>query len=121
MRYSGQRQEYAERFKQDEDREHRNSTEVDRKLLELDGLNRIVRHDGAAVQLGPTEFRIVALLARTPLLHEALYERVYVDRADGGPGNDSFHATISLLRRKLRSLGLRITSARWDLPYRLEE
>jgi DNA-binding response OmpR family regulator len=46
--------------------------------LELDGLHRLVRRNGIEVRLGPTGFRIIALLAKSPdgLGHEALYERV---------------------------------------------
>jgi DNA-binding response OmpR family regulator len=88
--------------------------------LELDGIRRAVRRGGTEVCLGVYPFRIVVLLAKSPLEHEALHERTYHDRDDGGASDDSFHATISALRRKLEPLGLRITQARWDRPYQLE-
>jgi DNA-binding response OmpR family regulator len=89
--------------------------------LELDGLHRTVQRNGAEVRLGPYAFRIVALLAKSPLEHEALHERVYHDRDDGGATDDSFHATISVLRQKLRPLGVRISHARWGRPYQIED
>jgi hypothetical protein len=88
----------------------------------LDVKRRLVTTPAGTVRLGPTGFRIVEVLAGCPagLEHESLYERTYLDRDDGGPGDDSFHATLSQLRRKLTPLGLQIPRAnRWVAIYRL--
>src|SRR5262249_32094163 len=92
--------------------------------LELDSRWRVVRRDGAELRLGPTPFRIITLLARVPdgISHEGLYERTYSDRDDGGPGDDCFHVTISMLRKQLRLLGFTIPKCnRWLSIYELRE
>jgi DNA-binding response OmpR family regulator len=90
--------------------------------LDLDPRRRRVVRGGHSVRLGPVAFRIVELLARSPdgLEREALLERVYAHRDDGGPVSDSLSATLSTLRRKLAPLGLQIPCAdRWLAVYRL--
>jgi DNA-binding response OmpR family regulator len=96
---------------------------VTRLALELDSLHRIVRRNGAAVELGPTGFRIVALLVKCPggLEREALRNRIFAGRDDGGPSDDSLSVTISMLRKTIAPLGLRISQARWGLPYQIED
>ncbi|HEX9323762.1 MAG TPA: winged helix-turn-helix domain-containing protein [Xanthobacteraceae bacterium] len=91
--------------------------------LDLDPRRRTAARNGAAIHLGPTEFRILELLVGAPdgVGREGLYERVFFSRDDGGPGDDSFNVTISTLRRKLAVLGLRIPRCdRWGGLYRIE-
>jgi DNA-binding response OmpR family regulator len=88
--------------------------------LELDPHHRLVRRNGAVIRLGPTGFRIVALLAKAPdgLEREAIFERAFLDR-DEPPTDTCLSAHISLLRKQIRPFGLQITEARWGLPYQL--
>ena len=91
-------------------------------ILNLDPRRRTVAYNDGSIRLGPTGFRIVQVLAGCPagLEHESLYERTYIDRDDGGPGDDSFHAIISQLRRKLAAIGLGVGHCdRWGGLYRL--
>jgi DNA-binding response OmpR family regulator len=92
--------------------------------LELDSRRRIVRRNGTTVRLGPTGFRIVELLARAPdgIEREGLRERIFIDRDDGGPSDESFSVIISQTRKKLRIIGLKILrTTRWGALYELQE
>jgi DNA-binding response OmpR family regulator len=92
--------------------------------LQLDARRRIVRRNGVEVKLGPTGFRILELLVKAPdgLERAAIFERAFLDRDDGGPSDDCFNVHVSMLRRKLAAIGLRIPkSDRWGCIYLIEE
>ena len=92
--------------------------------LRFNSLHRTVSRNGTTIKLGPTGFAITRVLARCPdgLSAEALRERIYLDRDDGGPSDDSFQVTISALRKQLAPLGLQIPRCdRWGSLYRLVE
>jgi DNA-binding response OmpR family regulator len=91
-------------------------------MIETDPRRRIISRNGTSIKLGPAPFRMVEILVQCPngLEREALRARVYCERHDGGPSDDSFTVTISELRRKLRPLGVWLTKAnRWDSIYQL--
>jgi DNA-binding response OmpR family regulator len=89
--------------------------------LELDSRRRIVRRNGSSIRLGPTGFRILELLVRAPdgLEREAIFERAFVNH-DEPPTDTCVSVHISTLRKRLRELGLQITSAKWSRPYQIE-
>jgi DNA-binding response OmpR family regulator len=92
--------------------------------LELDARRRTVRRNGTTIRLGPTGYRILELLARAPdgIERAAIFERAFLDRDDGGPTDDCFNVHMSMLRRKLQALGLRIPRCdRWGSLYQIEE
>jgi len=66
----------------------------------------------APVPLHPLEFRIWDVVRRSPggISGRALTERVYADRADGGPdcADNVVRVTIVRVNRKLAPAGLRI-------------
>jgi DNA-binding response OmpR family regulator len=89
--------------------------------LELDPTRRTVSRDGVTVRLAPTGFRILTLLAKSPLEREALFERVYHDR-DDPPDDSCFNVALSNLRKALAPLDLTISKlGRWGGCYELVE
>ncbi len=88
------------------------------EFIEMDTRRHAVRALGQAVDLTPTEFRMVAAFLRRPgeaLTHEHLLDDVW---GDGFRGREEVKLYVSYVRRKLNKVGLEPIETVWGIGYR---
>ncbi len=89
--------------------------------VSIDTLNRTVSVNDTALELTPTEYRIIELLAtrrKQTYSHDQLIDRLY--RADQCVTRNAIEAHVSALRRKLRAAGQELIRTRRGFGYYID-